>query len=65
MQNVMVPLGTLVTVKETTGPDTIYRYNRYRAVDILGQASPGHSSGRSRGRHGAGREGFSTSRLRL
>jgi hydrophobe/amphiphile efflux-1 (HAE1) family protein len=45
MQNVMVPLGTLVTVKETTGPDTIYRYNRYRTVDILGQAAPGHSSG--------------------
>ncbi len=44
-QNVMVPLGTLVSLKEVVGPDTIYRYNRYRAVEILGQASPGHSSG--------------------
>ena len=44
-QNVMVPLGTLVNLKAVAGPDTIYRYNRYRAIDILGQASPGHSSG--------------------
>jgi len=44
-QSVMVPLGTLVTLKPVSGPDTIYRYNRYRAIDILGQASPGHSSG--------------------
>lgn len=44
-QNQMVPLGTLVSLKATTGPDTIYRYNRYRAIDIIGQAAPGHSSG--------------------
>ncbi len=44
-QNVMVPLGTLVDLKQVTGPETIYRYNRYRTVDILGQAAPGHSSG--------------------
>jgi multidrug efflux pump len=43
--NDMVPLGTLVSLKQTTGPDTIYRYNRYRAIEILGQAAPGHSSG--------------------
>ena len=41
----MVPLGTLVGLKQVTGPETIYRYNRYRAVDIIGQAAPGHSSG--------------------
>jgi hydrophobe/amphiphile efflux-1 (HAE1) family protein len=45
MQNVMVPLGTLVSLKAVAGPETILRYNRYRAIDILGQASPGHSSG--------------------
>jgi hydrophobe/amphiphile efflux-1 (HAE1) family protein len=44
-QNVMVPLGTLVSLKQVMGPDTIFRYNRYRAVDIIGQAAPGHSSG--------------------
>jgi hydrophobe/amphiphile efflux-1 (HAE1) family protein len=44
-QNVMIPLGTLVNLKQIAGPDTIYRYNRYRSVHVLGQASPGHSSG--------------------
>jgi len=41
----MIPLGTLVNVKRVAGPEVIYRYNRYRAIDILGQAAPGHSSG--------------------
>jgi hydrophobe/amphiphile efflux-1 (HAE1) family protein len=44
-QGEMVPLGTLVRVKEVSGPEVIYRYNRYRAIEILGQAAPGHSSG--------------------
>lgn len=44
-QGDMVPLGTLVNVKSVAGPEVIYRYNRYRAIDILGQAAPGHSSG--------------------
>ena len=33
----MVPLGTLVT-SERGGPEVIYRYNRIRAIEILGQA---------------------------
>ena len=41
----MVPLGTLATVRATSGPDVIYRYNRYRAVQILGGPAPGYSSG--------------------
>ena len=28
----MAPLGTLVSVKEVSGPEVIYRYNRYRAI---------------------------------
>lgn len=44
-ENLMVPLGTLVSLKQVAGPDTVYRYNRYRAIDIIGQAAPGHSSG--------------------
>ncbi|MBV8828960.1 MAG: multidrug efflux RND transporter permease subunit [Acidobacteriaceae bacterium] len=43
----MVPLGTLVTVTRTVGPDVIYRYNRYRAVKIMGSAAPGYSSGQA------------------
>ena len=41
----MVPLGTLASVEATTGPDVIYRYNRFRAVNLLGGPAPGHSSG--------------------
>ncbi|MEP7352679.1 MAG: efflux RND transporter permease subunit, partial [Acidobacteriota bacterium] len=41
----MVPLGTVAKVIPTTGPDVVYRYNRFRAVQILGGPAPGHSSG--------------------
>jgi hydrophobe/amphiphile efflux-1 (HAE1) family protein len=43
----MVPLSTLVTAKSISGPDVIYRYNRNRAVKILGSAAPGYSSGQA------------------
>jgi multidrug efflux pump subunit AcrB len=43
----MVPLGTLATVEPTTGPDVIYRYNRFRSVQLLGTPAPGHSSGQA------------------
>ncbi|MEO8049965.1 MAG: multidrug efflux RND transporter permease subunit [Acidobacteriota bacterium] len=41
----MVPLGTVVSLKPTTGPDVVYRYNRFPAIQILGGPSPGTSSG--------------------
>jgi hydrophobe/amphiphile efflux-1 (HAE1) family protein len=41
----MVPLGTLATVKATAGPDVVYRYNRFRAIQLLGGPARGHSSG--------------------
>ena len=43
----MVPLGTLVDVHETTGPDKVIRYNLYPAADINGVAMPGVSSGQA------------------
>ncbi|MCI0430121.1 MAG: efflux RND transporter permease subunit, partial [Rhodospirillales bacterium] len=43
----MVPLGTLVDVHETTGPDKVLRYNLYPAADINGVAMPGVSSGQA------------------
>ena len=46
-QGDMVPLSTLVHTQAVTGPDVIYRYNRYRAVKILGSAAPGYSSGQA------------------
>lgn len=43
----MIPLSTLVKVTPITGPEVIYRYNRYRATKILGAAAPGYSSGQA------------------
>jgi multidrug efflux pump len=43
----MVPLNTLSTVTATAGPDVIYRYNRNRAVQLIGIPAAGHSSGQA------------------
>ncbi len=41
----IVPLGSLVNIKEKTGPDRVVRYNLYPAADISGDVLPGVSSG--------------------
>ncbi|TLD69376.1 efflux RND transporter permease subunit [Phragmitibacter flavus] len=41
----MVPLGSLMSVNETYGPDRAMRYNGYRAAEINGMPAPGYSSG--------------------
>jgi HAE1 family hydrophobic/amphiphilic exporter-1 len=41
----MIPLGTLLQVKEQLGPQTITRYNLHPSASITGQAAPGVSSG--------------------
>jgi multidrug efflux pump len=43
----MVPLGAVVNVSETTGPDTSMRYNGFRAADLNGGAAPGYSTGQA------------------
>ncbi len=43
----MVPLGTLVDVSETYGPDRVMRYNGYPAADLSGAPAPGYSSGQA------------------
>lgn len=43
----MVPLDTVVSVKPTTGPNSITRYNLYDSVEIQGSAAPGYSSGQA------------------
>jgi HAE1 family hydrophobic/amphiphilic exporter-1 len=43
----MVPLGTLIAVEETVGPQTILRYNLYPTASITGEAAPGYSSGQA------------------
>ncbi|HVN95576.1 MAG TPA: efflux RND transporter permease subunit [Syntrophorhabdaceae bacterium] len=43
----MVPLGSLVKVKYTEGPEIITRYNLYPAASIFGAAAEGFSSGQA------------------
>ena len=43
----MIPLGTLVKVTRTTGPDRIIHYNGFPSVDITGNSSPGFTSGQA------------------
>jgi multidrug efflux pump len=43
----MIPLGSVVTVKPTYGPDRVMRYNGFPAAEINGAAAPGFSTGQS------------------
>ncbi|MBA4109391.1 MAG: multidrug efflux RND transporter permease subunit [Leptothrix sp. (in: Bacteria)] len=43
----MVPLGSLMTVSDSYGPDRVQRYNAYVAADINGGPAPGVSSGQA------------------
>jgi multidrug efflux pump len=36
----MVPIGSMVTLRETYGPDPVIRFNGYPAADLLGEADP-------------------------
>jgi multidrug efflux pump len=44
----MVPLGSLVNIKQSYGPDRVERYNAYFAADFNGGPAPGVSSGQAR-----------------
>ena len=46
-QGQMVPLGTLLKVRETHGPDRAMRYNGYPAAEINGAPAAGFSSGQA------------------
>ena len=41
----MVPIGTLINIKRSYGPQVVSRYNLYPAALLVGQATPGYSSG--------------------
>jgi multidrug efflux pump len=43
----MVPLSSLVTTRKISGPEYTNRFNLYRAVQVLGAAAPGYSSGQA------------------
>ena len=40
----MVPLGSVVTVEDTTGPDRVMHYNGYITAELNGSPAPGYSS---------------------
>jgi multidrug efflux pump len=43
----MVPLGSLVSVRPSYGPDQVMHYNGFPAAEINGGPTPGHSSGQA------------------
>jgi HAE1 family hydrophobic/amphiphilic exporter-1 len=43
----MLPLATLVDVRETVGPQIVPRYNLYPSAAITGEAAAGYSSGQA------------------
>jgi hydrophobe/amphiphile efflux-1 (HAE1) family protein len=46
-QGAMIPLGSVITVKQSHGPDQAVRYNGYPSADINGGPAPGYSSGQA------------------
>jgi multidrug efflux pump len=43
----MVPLGAMVRISDTTGPESAMRYNAFRSADLNGGPAPGYSSGQA------------------
>ncbi|MCG6923329.1 MAG: multidrug efflux RND transporter permease subunit [Acidobacteria bacterium] len=41
----MVPLGTLVEIRDTVGPQNVNRFNLFRSSTVTGQGRPGVSTG--------------------
>lgn len=46
-QGDMVPLGSVLTIEESYGPESAAHYNGYLAADLNGNAAPGYSSGQA------------------
>jgi multidrug efflux pump subunit AcrB len=44
----MLPLGSIVRVTESYGPDRVFRYNGYLTSDINGGPAPGYSTGQAK-----------------
>lgn len=47
LDGAMVPMSSLVDVRDTVGPTVVRRYNLYPAAAINGSAAPGFSSGQA------------------
>jgi multidrug efflux pump len=44
----MLPLGSVVHVSQSYGPDRVFRYNGYLTADINGGPAPGYSTGQAK-----------------
>ena len=44
-ENEMVPIGSVALIKNIVSPSRIPRYNLYPAIDLLGDITPGYSTG--------------------
>lgn len=47
MKGEMVPLGSVIKVTQSYGPERAMRYNNYRTADLNGGPAPGFSSGQA------------------
>ncbi|NBO18920.1 MAG: multidrug efflux RND transporter permease subunit, partial [Proteobacteria bacterium] len=45
--NEMIPLGSLVRIEQSYGPERAMRYNAYRTADINAEPAPGFSTGQA------------------
>ena len=63
----MIPLDSVVRLRETTAPQVISHFNLFRSAEITGNPAPGQSSGQAlAGDGGAGaREPAAGIRLRV
>jgi len=43
----LVPLGSIATLRDETGPARVVRYNLFPAAELIGSAPPGSSSGQA------------------
>ncbi len=43
----MVPLGSVLRIRDDIGPETAMRYNAFRSADINGSPAPGYSTGQA------------------
>ncbi len=43
----MVPLGSVMEIRQSTGPDRVVRHNLYPSAELIGSAAPGVSTGQS------------------
>jgi hydrophobe/amphiphile efflux-1 (HAE1) family protein len=46
-QGEMIPLGTVLSIRHTSGPVSVLTYNMYSAAAVTGNAAPGTSSGQA------------------